>query len=137
MGIPTCRGADDAKKKPPRETLRASVKCSVRSEATPRARKRRGVRRLRRLSWRRSATFIVSSTARGNILAQALANSVERCLQRNRATPPVKYQTFNGQSVPVPASGRYGTYSYARTRAVSRYHNASLTVAKNALNPKN
>ena len=45
-GIPTCSGADDAKKNPPRETFNASVKCSLLSLATPNARKRNGVRKL-------------------------------------------------------------------------------------------
>jgi hypothetical protein len=67
IGIPTWRGADDAKKNPPRETFNASVKCSVLSAATPRARKRRGVRRLRRASCRRSVTFIFLLPARGRI----------------------------------------------------------------------
>jgi hypothetical protein len=34
-GIPTCNGPDEAKKNPPREIFRASVKCSDRSAATP------------------------------------------------------------------------------------------------------
>src|SRR5258708_10615162 len=133
MVIPSCGGADEAKKNPPRETFKDSVKCSVRSEATPRARKRRGVRRLRRLSWRRSATFILSFHCARKRLAQALANLVERCLQRNRASPPVKYQTFNGQSVPVPSLSEQGLHSYARARSVSTYHNASLIAANDGL----
>src|SRR2546429_1013915 len=76
MGMPTCRGADEAKKKPPRETFRASVKCSVLSAATPSARKRRGVRRLRRVNCRRSATFILCPCAT-RYLARTLANSVK------------------------------------------------------------
>src|SRR5258708_17783833 len=36
-------------------------------------------------------------------LAQALANLVERYIQRNRARRTVKYQTCHGQVIPVPA----------------------------------
>src|SRR4029077_5093907 len=104
MGIPTCRGAEEAKKNPPRETFSASVKCSVLSEATPSARKRNGVRRLRRVSCRRSDAFILSSPARG----RSGANSLEfggRCTQRNRVSRAVKYQTWHGQKIPVPVTG--------------------------------
>src|SRR5260370_31975672 len=93
MGTPTCRGVADAKRTPARETFRASVKCSVLSEATPRARKRRGVRRLRRVSCRRSATFILSSPREEG----SGAGSREfggGDFQRNRVSPAVKYQTW-------------------------------------------
>src|SRR5258708_22633281 len=46
IGMPTCNGADEAKKNPPREILMASVKCSLLSEARLIARKRREVRML-------------------------------------------------------------------------------------------
>src|SRR5229473_1638903 len=101
MGIPTCRGADDAKKNPPRETFRASVKCSVRSYAEgSEAQWRPKVKAAQLAAF--SHFHCVLHRARKN-LAQALANLVERCLQRNRASRAVKYQTFNGQSVPVPS----------------------------------
>src|SRR5438132_14381996 len=102
MGMTTCSVADEEKKKPPRETFSASVKCSVLSEATPRDRKRRGVRRLRRASCRRSVTFISSSPARGRWSADT-RDLGGGCFQPNRASPAVKYQTFHGQYVPVPA----------------------------------
>src|SRR5205085_5635116 len=62
MGMPTCKGAEEAKKNPPRETFKASVKCSVVSEATPTARNRSGVRWLTRASWRRSLGLDRKST---------------------------------------------------------------------------
>src|SRR5712692_9992337 len=124
MGIPTCRGADDAKKNPPRETFRASVKCSVLSAATPSARKRRGVRRLRRANWRRSDTFILSSPREEG----SGANSRE-CgggdFQRSRASRAVKYQTWHGQEIPVPAEIAFGLKSAARTKPAWACHNAS------------
>src|SRR5437879_11968882 len=102
MGIPTCRGAEEAKKNPPRETFRASVKCSVLSEATPRARKRRGVLRLRRVSCRRSATFMLPSPRQDGSGGDSRKFGGGD-FQRNRDSPAVKYQTWHGQEVPVPA----------------------------------
>src|SRR6266404_264133 len=96
MGVPTWRGADEAKKKPPRETFKASVKCSVLSEATPRARKRRGVRRLRRASCRRSVTFILASPRKEGSGADS-RESDGGYLQRNRVSRAVKYQSWHGQ----------------------------------------
>src|SRR6202023_4205426 len=97
--------ADEAKKKPPRETFSASVKCSVLSAATPSARKRRGVRRLRRVNCRRSATFIL-------LPLRDEGSGADSCefsggdFQRSRASRAVKYQTWRGQEVPVPAKAR-------------------------------
>src|SRR5713226_7469620 len=113
MGIPTWRGADEAKKKPPRETFKASVKCSVLSEATPRARKRSGVRRLRRASCRRSVAFILSSPREEGSGADS-RESDGGYLQRNRASRAVKYQSWHGQEVPVPVVGWSSLKSTAR-----------------------
>lgn len=54
IGIPTCSGAEVAKKNPPFEMFSASVKCSVLSAASPMARKRSGVLKLYRVNCRRS-----------------------------------------------------------------------------------
>src|SRR5258708_27729288 len=102
MGVPTWRGADEAKKKPPRETFKASVKCSVLSEATPRARKRRGVRRLRRARCRRSGTFFLASPRKEGSGADS-RESDGGYLQRNKSRRAVKYQSWHGQKVPVLA----------------------------------
>src|SRR5947209_20060031 len=98
MGVPTWRGADEAKKKPPRETFKASVKCSVLSAATPRARKRRGVRRLRRASCRRSVIFILSSPREEGSDADAREIG-GGCFQRNRVRRAVKHQSSDRKSV--------------------------------------
>src|SRR5215469_5908679 len=85
MGMPTCKGAEDAKKKPPRETFRASVKCSVLSAATPTARKRRGVRCATRASCRRSVAFITTSYARARVGTRARQNGrLIQAYQRDR-----------------------------------------------------
>jgi hypothetical protein len=44
--IPTCSGADEAKKNPPRETFNASVKCSLVSVPAPSAQNLNGVCKL-------------------------------------------------------------------------------------------
>src|SRR5258708_36549001 len=102
----------------------------VRSDAE--ARNRRGVRRMRRASCRRSVTFI-SVSPREKDPAQALASLVERCPQRNRATRAVKYQTWHGPLIPVRAQSSHSNGSSTQTRLVSTYHNASLTAANAGL----
>src|SRR5258707_15822570 len=62
--MPTCSGADEAKKNPPREILMASVKCSLLSEARLMARKRKEVRMLWRGAWRGFGLINFSSTPR-------------------------------------------------------------------------
>src|SRR5437879_7428766 len=132
MGMPAGRGAAEAKKKPPRETFRASVKCSVLSAATPSARKRRGGRRLRRDNCRRSATFILCPLRDEGTGADSCEFGAGD-FQRSRASRAVKYQTWSGQEVPVPARSACNLKSSARAQAQSACHNASLTAATNVL----
>ena len=110
MGTPTCSGAEEAKKKPPRETFRASVKCSVLSEATPKARKRRGVRRLSRVSCRRSATFILSSP-REEGLARTLANFVDGTFSVTESVARSSIKPFMAKK-----------YQYPWAQALSKNH---------------
>src|SRR6266849_6607902 len=90
-GIPTCSGAEDAKKNPPRDIFSASVKCSVLSAATPNARKRNGVRMLVRANCRRSDAFIWTSCAGKTSVAGS--RNKGRYLKPNRAPEAVKYQS--------------------------------------------
>src|SRR5882762_11246553 len=90
-GIPTCSGAEEAKKTPPRDIFSASVKCSVLSAATPNARKRSGVRMLVRANCRRSDAFIWTSCARKKSVAGS--RNKGRYLKPNRAPEAVKYQS--------------------------------------------
>ena len=132
MGVPTCSGADEAKKNPPRDTFRASVKCSVLSAATPRARKRRGVRRLRRAIWRRSDTFILPFTGEKSSDADSqfwlkVITSVAESYARSSTKPGMakRYQ----YTLEIIAVSNHALMKPERT-----YHNASLTHAKNAVN---
>jgi hypothetical protein len=87
IGIPTCNGAEVTKKNPPRETLIASEKCSLRSPARPSVRKRKGIRLRKRSSCRRSTGDIGESkhAGEGRGIARAIHPlSVSELVQGSR-----------------------------------------------------